>query len=88
MDYKIDKIKESNTTVVMLSGVLSAKSAHEIDCICKETIGNIRVDVSNVTGYESEGVRFLEEISKKGVALNGVSPFLSLLISEQINESF
>jgi hypothetical protein len=87
MNYKLEIIKETNAAVLIVSGILSAKSAIEIDRFCKETTGNIRIDVKNVTGYETEGARFIKEISKKGVILTGVSPFLSLLIAEQAADS-
>ena len=82
MTYKIDLSRESDVTVVTVSGCLNAKSVHELDRICKETIGIVRIDVGSVTGFEAESIGFLKEIKEKGFILSGVSPYMSLLIAE------
>jgi hypothetical protein len=83
MDFKIDLNTENEVTVVTISGALSAKSVAELDRICKETIGKLRIDVGNVVGFEVEGIRFLREIRERGATLGGLSPYVTMLMADQ-----
>lgn len=80
MDFRIETWKEGDRTVIQVAGELKGQGEVELERICRETTGLLSLDLSHLRSSGPGGVQLIKELSKKGVSILGVTPYLELLL--------
>jgi anti-anti-sigma regulatory factor len=81
MVLKIVSEVRENDGVLVLHGWLSGPEVAEFERVCASTPGLQVINLENLAGVDSNGLRALVAQRERGARLTGASPYIELLLS-------
>lgn len=78
----IEKYREEGVTLIRLEGSLGGPEVAEVDRICNEIEGSIRLELSKVHSVDPQGAALLRVLAAEGVALSGLTAYVEMLMAE------
>lgn len=84
MDVYIEKKRAEGWTVIQVAGALGGGGVTELGRVCRDTPGPLVLDLSQLRAVEAGGVRLIRKLAGQGVQISGVSPYVDLLLREQV----
>ena len=84
MTLRIFVEAQSDAGVVALHGWLSAAEVEEVEKAVAQLGPSSRVDLAHLTGTDPEGLEALRRLTEAGTQLEGVSPYMSLLLESRV----
>ena len=85
MDVRIEKKSNGAGTVIQVAGELRGRGVVELERLCRETLGPFTLDLTNLRSLEAGGVDLIRELAIHGVEISGATPYVLLLLKEQIS---
>ena len=80
MDFRFEAKKEGDRTVIHVAGELKGQGVVELERLCRETTGRLSLDLSNLRSSGPGGVQLIRELSGRGGAISGMSPYMELVL--------
>ena len=80
MDFRFETKKIGDRTVIQVAGELKGQAVAELKRLCRETTGQLSLDLSNLRSAGPVGVQLIRELAGQGVAISGVSPYMELVL--------
>ena len=80
MLLRIAEERLGDTTVVHVAGRLVGVGVEELRRTCQTASSPVRVDLSGLLEADEVGLSLLRALGESGVELDGVSPFIHLLL--------
>jgi anti-anti-sigma regulatory factor len=82
MAIRITATGDGEAQVLKVDGQLSADSGAELVRACEAVTGRLVLDLSDLRFADRRGVGMLRELRARGAVLQGLSPYLELLLGE------
>jgi anti-anti-sigma regulatory factor len=82
MAIRITASGEGAARVLKVDGQLSGESALELVRACETAPGRLVLDLTDLRFADRRGVSMLRELRARGAVLQGLSPYLALLLGE------
>lgn len=82
MQVKITLFQETRGLVIRVDGWLANAGVMELQRILTSTSGPLVLQLRDLRGADAGGVALLREIAGTGTPLEGLSPYLQILVSE------
>jgi hypothetical protein len=83
MLLRIAEERLGETTIVHVAGRLVGAGVEELRRTCQAAAGPVRVELSGLLDADEVGLSLLRSLRESGVELNGVSPFIHLLLESR-----
>lgn len=80
MDFRFETKKIGDRTVIQVAGELKGQAVAELKRLCRETTGQLSLDLSNLRSSGPVGVQLIRELASQGVTISGVSPYMELVL--------
>jgi hypothetical protein len=79
---KITVFEGARQRTVRVDGWLSNGAVEELRAVLATTPTPFRLMLDDLRGADAEGLTLLESLARRGTALDGLSPYLQLLLSK------
>jgi hypothetical protein len=80
MSVRFEKICSGERTVIQVAGDLRGRGVVELERLCREISGPISLDLFTLQSTDDQGVNLIRDLTRKGVELSGVTPYMDLLL--------
>ena len=80
MDFRFETKNMGDRTVIQVAGDLKGQAVIELKRLCRETAGQLSLDLSNLHSTGPVGVQLIRELAGQGVSISGVSPYMELVL--------
>ena len=84
VDVRIESRVEGPVTVVTIAGQLAKGTVRELHDLCRSIEGDMALELSDLSLADAEGLEALRELEGRGIELRGVSPFIRLLLADDL----
>jgi len=81
MVVRITKKNHAERTVLQVDGLLQAPDVEALSQECRAASGSVTLELSNLQSADARGVDAIHELVSQGAKLQGLSPYLELLLS-------
>ena len=83
MTIRIERREAEDGVIVELHGWLREEVLGELDSVCGSGPGPLHLDLSRLAGADRAGLRALRSRVDAGARLEGVSPYIRLLLESE-----
>ena len=83
MTIRIERRETQDGVIVELHGWLREDVLGELESVCGSVTDPLRLDLSRLTGADEAGLRALRSRADAGARLEGVSPYIRLLLDAE-----
>ena len=80
MTIRITKHTEGKTTTIRLEGRLEADAVPDLEKECRSAEPPLRLDLSDLSSADEDGIQTLRRLSAEGAELFGASPYVRQLL--------
>ena len=80
MELRLRLGGDGESTIVNVDGRLAAETVRELQRLISSVAAPIVLDLRNLLSLDDAGVVALRELTSRGVALRGMSPYVALLV--------
>jgi hypothetical protein len=81
MVVRITKTDSQERTVLRVDGLLQAADVEALNREWETACGTVTLELSQLRSADSRGVEAIHDLVSQGVSLEGLSPYLELLLS-------
>lgn len=82
MLFKITREQDDSGVRMHIDGDLNHEALSELAAVCEKTEGPLTIDLSGLRSSDSSILKALQQLARKGVKLEGASPYLSIQLSD------
>jgi ABC-type transporter Mla MlaB component len=83
MSIRVTRSTDKGQTVLRIDGRLMSEDVAEVASQCETAQTPYTVDLSDLQSADSEGVRLLLELVRRGARIRGASPYIELLLKRE-----
>ena len=83
MQLRITVTQEDGGTLVRVDGWLAEEGIQELSCVLSTAAARVRLLVEDLRGADAAGVAGLRRLADRGVPIEGLSPYIRLLLARQ-----
>jgi ABC-type transporter Mla MlaB component len=83
MSIRVTSSTDKGQTVLRIDGRLMSEDVAEVASQCETAQTAYTVDLSDLQSADSEGVRLLLELVRRGAQIRGASPYIELLLKRE-----
>ena len=84
MNLRLSVTKHNVATVVHVEGRLARAGIRLLEELVHDSAGAVSLDLSNLMSADDAGIAALRTLKGRGVRLTGVSPYIGLLLAEDL----
>jgi hypothetical protein len=81
MQVRITVVEGASRRMIRVDGWLSNGAVRELRAVLASTPGPFGLVLKDLCGADPEGLALLDRVARSGVALDGLSPYLQLLLA-------
>ena len=83
MTLRITLIRPSPSALIKLDGRLTGEDVPELCRVCRQVMGPMSLDLTDLRSVDRQGAGALRELKAKGAEFTGLSPYVRLLVEPQ-----
>jgi hypothetical protein len=83
MRLRIETSNDGPVTVVRVDGDLKGEASAELERVCEEVPGPLKIDLVNLLSFDPEGAGTLRSLERRGAELVRVSPYFDLVLARE-----